>query len=735
MGCADRRVKAAHSVSKTSISAVAVSQDSELLATLSDDGKVQLWDTQTGKLRQVLVGPQTKFGAGAIAFSPDGGTITAAGWDAVMLWDMPTGKLRQTLSEQRAFALAFSPDGKVLAIGGNQVKLCDGQSGALLRTLTGHRGSVGAIAFAPDGKTLATGTGMDEEIRLWNVQTGTIERTLLTERADAVTEVSSLAFSPDGKNLVSTGHLRMKVWDAQTGTLLQTLRGHSVWVLSLAFIGKSQTLASAGPDGVKLWDIAKGRLLATLHAIPPQDATRRPSSAIKPSAQDSPETQAVPDYLVVTPEGYYMGSAMADRYVRFRLGEDSFPAESFQARYYRPDLVRQALAGKELPPVGAFKGPVPPILFFTPPQNNTVRGNTTTISVETTDDSDVKSVAFFINGARVDAKPITADSRPLTAGSKAISADAKAISADARLIIADSRELPVAHKVARRVTATLPLPPDVSTIKVQAIAFDDDGLQSPRGEILFTRDKTAMVTGKLLGLCVGVSRYQDPRLNLKFADADATALADILNRQRGIYSTATVTALTNEQATRAAVKAALDKLITQTTRDDTVILLLSGHGWRSDERSFYFATHEVNRNAVANTALPWNDVTDRLIRLSQKGKRVIVLLDACHSGSAATNEELVKAILGANAGVMVLASSKGSEVSLENEDWRHGAFTKALLEAIEGKAVLEGGKSISLFDFESYVRRRVKALTEDQQHPQVPFLQDFDTDAAIVGKP
>jgi uncharacterized caspase-like protein len=81
---------------------------------------------------------------------------------------------------------------------------------------------------------------------------------------------------------------------------------------------------------------------------------------------------------------------------------------------------------------------------------------------------------------------------------------------------------------------------------------------------------------------------------------------------------------------------------------------------------------------------------------------------------------------------MVFASSRGSEVSLELPALQHGAFTKALLEAINGAAAPNGEKSVSLLDFEVYVRRRVKQLTEDTQHPQVPFLQDFDTDAALV---
>ncbi len=138
---------------------------------------------------------------------------------------------------------------------------------------------------------------------------------------------------------------------------------------------------------------------------------------------------------------------------------------------------------------------------------------------------------------------------------------------------------------------------------------------------------------------------------------------------------------------------------------------------------------------MAHSALDWREVVALLTKLSEKSRRVIVLLDACHSGSAATNDELFRALNSANAGVMVFASSKGSEVSLELANEGHGAFTKALLEAMNGQAAPEGEKSVTLWDFASFVRRRVKQLTSDAQHPQIPFLLDFDIDAAIAARP
>jgi hypothetical protein len=434
-------------------------------------------------------------------------------------------------------------------------------------------------------------------------------------------------------------------------------------------------------------------------------------------------------------------------------------------------MVERALAGEKLPPPDQFNGAFPPQVWVAAGDAKSENG-TATVTLHVEDDSAVQNVAFFVNGAKVEAtqtetkietgdkRPITADGRPIPADGRAIGADARAITAegrpieaegrpittDERPITADGRTMPV--KVARTMTFRVPVPVE-GNAKVQVLAFDDDGLQSPRQELLFTPsvkspDKTndkpeitsTLASGRLLGLCVGVSRYNVPKLNLKFADKDALELTSALNAQRGLYRSAQVTALINDKATSAAVKDGLDKLIEQTTKEDTVVLLLAGHGWRGPEnlarkRNFFFATYELEPQNIVATALPWSEVVDRLGKLSAKSKRVIVLLDACHSGSAAGNEELVKEILNANAGVLVFAGSRGSELSLESADWEHGAFTKAIIEAVNGQAA-GADKAVSVWDFASYVKKRVATLTENQQHPQVPFLSDFDTDAAII---
>lgn len=224
-------------------------------------------------------------------------------------------------------------------------------------------------------------------------------------------------------------------------------------------------------------------------------------------------------------------------------------------------------------------------------------------------------------------------------------------------------------------------------------------------------------------LAVGVSRYRDEKLALRFASADASALAGTLARQSGgpLYDEVRTRVLLDEQASRARILEALEEFLGQAAPIDVGVIYLAGHGVHEPGRDAYYF---LPAGAVPEKAhIEGVDVADlgRQLRLLHRNLRqLVVIMDTCHAGALAADRARLGQDLAARLapaeGLYILAAARSGEQSVELPDVGHGAFTQALLDGLAGAAANPDGL-ITVFGLAGHATRLVGQLTNGEQHP------------------
>jgi WD40 repeat protein/tetratricopeptide (TPR) repeat protein len=251
------------------VTAVAFSPDGTHLISGSDsetDGTVRVWHVATGRERAVLRHTE---GIGTVAFCREGRALAVLTARGVHLWQLPAGPQRVTFAGNTRGIHAYSPDGQFLAANSslnNDVVLYDPQTGRELANLGRMGGAIAVLAFNPDGGTLAAGSA-DGSVAVMDVATRTRRTTL--RAADG--EVLSLAFLPGGRAIAAgTSRGIVKVHDlaAKKARLLRPESGGPITALAVSRDGRALVLGQGGTKGengtIELWDVEAGRRLANV---------------------------------------------------------------------------------------------------------------------------------------------------------------------------------------------------------------------------------------------------------------------------------------------------------------------------------------------------------------------------------------------------------------------------------------------------------------------------------------
>ncbi|BCM88430.1 hypothetical protein IAD21_00261 [Abditibacteriota bacterium] len=332
-----------------------LSPDNKFFAHIYND-EVRIEDAKSGQLLHSLRGEKGVQSA-FLLFSPDSQILLSRDSETVgnfyhhplNLWDVHTGKRLQKVditaySARQSNSVAFSPDSKLLAVGGGGlVQLWDVTTGKMHLELSPpiQGPQEGPVVFSRDGRYVAATVRSKSDdlalssIQVWELPSGK----LIQQLSNPGERATALAFSANNALLaVGSKYGEIDLWNVTTGILSHKLEGHSNQVNSVAFsdsgTGTNLRLVSGGTDGTaKIWDTANGKLLATCQILRNQWSDTEPERLLR-------------DWIVYTPDGDYQASAEASLYIRWRLGDDLLDATAYQATMFRPNLLQQVLAGE-----------------------------------------------------------------------------------------------------------------------------------------------------------------------------------------------------------------------------------------------------------------------------------------------------------------------------------------------------------------------------------------------------
>jgi WD40 repeat protein len=418
-------------------------------------------------------------------------------------------------------------------------------------------------------------------------------------------------------------------------------------------------------------------------------------------------------WVLWTPSGYYDSSPGAEELIGWHVNNgsdqaaDFFPISRFRLTYYRPDVVAKVLETLDEPEAiklaneesGRKKAEIsvarilPPVVSILSPRDG---------SETSAKEIEVKFEVRSPSGEPVTNARVLVDGRPI------------------------GRGLPIKEMQKDQDVHATKVPIPEKDTEITIIAENRHGASEPATVTLKWHGKTKegefTIKPKLYVLAIGVSKYEDKNLTLQFAAKDAKDFAESLLKEKGgLYRDVVVKVLIDEKANRDEIIDGFDWISKETTSRDIAIVFLAGHGVNEKGGVYYFLPVNANIDRLRRTGVPFSEMKNTVTSLAGK---TILFIDTCHAGNvmgargAPTDiTGVVNELASAENGAVVFASSTGKQYSFEDLAWGNGAFTKAAVEGIEGKADYTGKGRITINMLDLYISERVKELTKGKQTP------------------
>ena len=786
-GCSDNTVKVWEVLSgkqicslkhKGEVYAIAFSKDGKLLLSGSADKTMKLWTFS--KAEEICTYKGYSNGISSNVFSPDGKFVaTVLGIDVstnlgskdFIVWDFASGRIIHSFSGHKGmvYRVAFSPDGRFVASCSQDrtIKLWDVSRGCEVRSFSGnfsgHKREIYSVTFSPDGKYILSGSG-DGTAKIWDVKTGANIKTFL-----CTSGVYSVAFSPDG-SYFATGANEIDVWETNSWKKVKVFKenndkGVPSPVTGLAF-HKNNNYMLAGyshgvskifnfrsgtevakcsyegwtdacelsPDGqyaivggrhafsLKLWDIPTGIVIRNIPSFKTASATFSPDGKYilvglingRNNLYDVNTGNLIltyifvnkSDWIVSTIDGRFDGSPEGIKLLHYVKDNKSISLDALFDKFYMPNLVAKVLYGEDFvsqSPIERIQMP-PLVRIISPEDGQILKERDIDITVEVTDQGGgIEDIRLYHNGKRI-------------------------IGREKGMKVND-------NKIQTKFIVTL-----VNGINtLRATAFSKDKTESNPYEIKIKAD-IAKVTFDMFIVAVGINSYKNSNYKLNYCVSDAQAMVATLSEKgKSIFRNIRLQTIFDEQATRTNIESALKRVEQEARPEDVFIFYYSGHGAvNEDSTDFYFVLHDVTDIYGSHILEEKGLSATHLRNISQniRATKQLMIIDSCQSGKIlerfkGISEEKAIAQLARSAGITIICATQSEQFAIEYKEIKHGLFTYALLQGMEGKA--DGSpkdNKITVNELSAYIQAIIPELTKKYrgklQYPNVYIRgQDF----------
>jgi WD40 repeat protein len=727
------------------ISSVTFSPDDKFIAAQSEELTFKIWETETGKEFKKYKGHTER--VSCVAFSPDGKYIVSGSWDKTLrVWNIQASTTIRTITglEHPVNSIAFNKDGSLIAAGGggnffgtynyvgdNKIKIWEFASSKPITTISGPaNGSVIQLKFSDDNKYLLSRTDVldytfgweiielnsvyTQAMDLWRISDGKSIRNFQGNFNDAskLFVTPNLFLHTDDKNNI---HLS----DLTTGLDKKVFSGHTGFINNLTLSQDGKYLISRSNDDgfMKMWSM---------------DTQKEVLNYIILGGKNN-------DYLIYSPENYYMSSKGGTKAVHYVVNFKVYEFEQFDLQYNRPDKVLGSLNGISPELIEsyskAYKKRLKKLdfseeMFSKELHHPVVKLSSKNIPLSTKNKTIALSYSVSDSKYMLDRIYVTVNDVPVY-GMKGIELKTKKI-----------------KQIEQPINLTL----SNGRNKIKVSCVNDKGVESLAEHLEIICD-APITKPTLYLLTIGVSNYKDSKMNLQFAAKDATDLASLFQKNTSSqYSSVQLLSVVNEKATKENILTLKAKLM-MGKPDDVVMLMVSSHGLLDSELDYYIATTDVDFANPAARGLSYEALESILDGIPQRKK--ILFMDACHSGEVDKEEiqiaknttpentgnivfrsvpgvsvskiglensfELMKemfADLRHGSGATVISSAGGAEYAIEGTEWNNGVFTYCLINGLrDKKADLNNDGIIKLSEIEEYLQKKVPELTNGKQKP------------------